>query len=519
MARGVVYLVGGGPGDPGLITLRGVACLQQADLVLYDRLINPQLLRHARPYAEVVYVGKAAGGQALTQQEINDLLVQRAKAGDTVVRLKGGDPFVFGRGGEEALALAKAGIPFEVVPGISSAIAAPAYAGVPVTHRGLASSFAVITGHEDPTKPDSSIRWEHLATGVDTLIFLMGVENLSLIVQQLIAHGRAPETPVALVRWGTWPRQETLTGTLANIQEVLKGRTFGPPAATIVGPTVALREHIRWFDTRPLFGMRVLVTRAQDQASQLAEQLAALGADPIEAPAIEITEPEDYAPLDAALRGLNRFRWVVFTSANGVNATFRRLQALSKDSRAFAHIRVAAVGPGTAAALRERWVEPDLIPDTYLTEAVAEALVKQGVRGVHVLLPRTDIASEALAQRLTEAGALIEQVIAYRTVQASALDPEIALLLRAGQVDVVTFASASTVRNLVALLGGDTSALAQSRIASIGPVTSAAAREAGLRVDIEATEHTIPGLVTAIQEHWANKAVAHVYPAEGEPSG
>ena len=318
MAKGKVYLVGGGPGDPGLITLRGVECLQQADLVLYDRLINPALLRHARPGAEVVYVGKAAGGHALSQQGINDLLVARAQAGDTVVRLKGGDPFVFGRGGEEALALVEAGVPFEVVPGISSSIAAPAYAGIPVTHRNLASSFAVITGHEDPTKPDSSLHWEHLAKGVDTLVFLMGLENLPLIVEQLVANGRPPETPIALVRWGTWARQETLTGTLSDIQDKLQGRAFSPPVATIVGPTVPLREQLAWFDNRPLSGVRVLVTRAREQASQLAAQLAALGAEPVEAPAIEIAEPDDYAPLDEALRGMNRYRWVVFTSANGV---------------------------------------------------------------------------------------------------------------------------------------------------------------------------------------------------------
>ena len=508
MAKGKVYLVGGGPGDPGLITLRGIECLQQADLVLYDRLINPALLRHARPGAEVVYVGKAAGGHALSQQGINDLLVARAQAGDTVVRLKGGDPFVFGRGGEEALALVEAGVPFEVVPGISSSIAAPAYAGIPVTHRNLASSFAVITGHEDPTKPDSSLHWEHLAKGVDTLVFLMGLENLPLIVEQLVANGRPPETPIALVRWGTWARQETLTGTLSDIQDKLQGRAFSPPVATIVGPTVPLREQIAWFDNRPLSGVRVLVTRAREQASQLAAQLAALGAEPVEAPAIEIAEPDDYAPLDEALRGMNRYRWVVFTSANGVQAVFRRLQAMGKDSRALAHTRIAAVGPGTAAALRERSVEPDLIPDAYLTEAVAEALIRQGVKDTHILLPRADIATELLAQRLTEAGALLTEVTAYRTVQAGELDPEVAQLLAAGQIDIVTFASASTVRNLVALLGGNTAALARCRIASIGPVTTEAARAAGLSVDIEAVEHTIPGLVAAIKETWENNQLA-----------
>ena len=499
---GKVYLVGGGPGDPGLITMRGVECLQHADVVLYDRLINPQLLRHARAGAELVYVGKTAGRHALSQTEINALLVKEGSAGKIVVRLKGGDPFVFGRGGEEAIELMQAGVPFEVVPGVTSSIAAPAYAGIPVTHRGVASSFAVITGHEDPTKPDSSIRWEHLATGVDTLIFLMGVENLPLIVQQLIANGRPPETPIALVRWGTWQRQETLTGTLGDIQDKLKDRAFGPPAVTIVGPTVALREQIAWFDNRPLFGVRVLVTRARDQASQLAEQLTALGAEPIEAPAIEIQEPDDYAALDEALSHTERYGWIVFTSANTVTSVFRRLQVLGKDSRALASTKIAAVGPGTSAALREHGIEPDLIPDAYLTKAVAEALIEQGVSGAHILLPRTDIATEDLPKLLTDAGAVLHQVIAYRTVQATDLDPVVKRQLQNGDIHIVTFASASTVRNLVTLLGGDTSLLSKSVIASIGPVTSDAAREAGLTVDVEATEHTIPGMVTAIQRHW-----------------
>ncbi|HLE81918.1 MAG TPA: uroporphyrinogen-III C-methyltransferase, partial [Dehalococcoidia bacterium] len=424
-SSGKVYLIGAGPGDPGLITMKGVECLRRAQVVVYDRLVNPHLLRYVPHDAEVIYAGKAAGDHVLSQEEINMLLLEKAQEGKIVVRLKGGDPFVFGRGGEEIEPLVEAGIPFEVVPGITSAIAATAYAGIPVTHRGYTSSFAVITGHEDPTKASSSVDWEKLATGAGTLIFLMGVENLPLIVQQLTACGRRPDTPIALVRWGTWPQQKTVSGTLQNIVQRAADADLGPPAVIIVGEVVQLRDRLRWFDNRPLFGKRVLVTRSRDQASQLSELLTTFGADALEAPAIEIQEPEDYGPLDAALRGLPQYGWVVFTSVNGVGACFRRLQVIGKDARAFAATKLAAVGSATAASLEQHGITPDFVPDRYLTQEVATGLAQRGIAGARVLLPRTDLMGEDLAGALSAHGAQVDQVIAYRTVQASALDPEI----------------------------------------------------------------------------------------------
>lgn len=499
--RGRVYLVGAGPGDPGLITVRGVQCLEQAAVVVYDRLVDPTLLRHAPPTAELIYAGKSARNHALTQDEINAILVDRGARGNSVVRLKGGDPFVFGRGGEEIEALLEAGIPFEVVPGVTAAVAAPAYAGIPVTHRGVSSSFAVVTGHEDPTKPDSSINWSTLATATGTVVFMMGVENLSLIVRQLTSHGRSPETPVALVRWGTWPQQAVLTGALHNIVERVAAQGFKPPAVIVVGDTVKLRERFRWFDNRPLSGTRVLVTRAREQASELSRRLHDLGAETLEAPAIAITEPDDFAPLDAAIERLGSYDWVLFTSPNGVTGVFDRMDHLARDARAFGGVNIAAVGPATSQALRRHGLTPDLIPDRFLTDAVAAGLIARGVAGRRVLLPRTDIVGEDLAGALEGAGALVDQVVAYRTVQAPGIDPEVAGRLAAGEVDFVTFTSSSTVRNLLAALDGRQELLQRPTIVSIGPVTSRTARESGLDVRVEAVEHTVPGLVAALAAH------------------
>ncbi len=345
MASGFVSLVGAGPGDPGLLTVKGLQRLREAEVVLYDRLIDPSLVDHAPASAERIYVGKEAQRHALTQTEINALLVARGLAGKRVVRLKGGDPFVFGRGGEELEALHAVGVAFEVVPGITSAVAAAAYAGIPVTHRGYTSSFAVVTGHEDPTKPDTSIDWPHLAKAAGTLVFLMGVENLPSIVAKLMEHGRDAATPVALVRHGTWADQEVVTGTLATIAGQLQGRRFPPPAVIVVGEVVSLRETLRWWDARPLFGTRVLVTRAREQASDLAQRLAALGANVLEAPAIAIAEPDSFGPLDAAIDTLAGYGWVVFTSANGVAGFFRRLPAPGPDTRARGAGRRSAPAP------------------------------------------------------------------------------------------------------------------------------------------------------------------------------
>ncbi|MCX7918559.1 MAG: uroporphyrinogen-III C-methyltransferase, partial [bacterium] len=362
---GKVYLVGAGPGDPGLITVKGLECIKTADVIIYDYLANPKLLAYARPETELIYVGKKAGEHTLPQEEINALLIKKAHAGKTVCRLKGGDPTVFGRGGEEAEVLVQAGILFEFVPGVTSAIAVPAYAGIPVTHREYTSDFAVITGHEVPTKGSSSINWAHLATSVGTLIFLMGVGNLPLIVTQLLKHGRPKRTPVAIIRHGTTPKQETIVGTLADIAEKAKQNQFKPPAVIIVGDVVKLRDKLNWFESNPLFGKRILVTRTRSQASEFVRVLESFGAEVIEFPTIEIIPPSNWRPLDKAIRNLANYDWVIFTSVNGVTYFFQRLAEKNLDSRLFRTARIAAIGPATAEALKEKGLIPDIVPMEY----------------------------------------------------------------------------------------------------------------------------------------------------------
>jgi uroporphyrinogen III methyltransferase/synthase len=502
-ADGFVSLIGAGPGDPGLLTLQGAASLAAADVVVYDYLANPVLLGHALPEAERIYVGKKAGAHTRTQEEINALLVEQAQSGKRVARLKGGDPFVFGRGGEEALALIEAGVPFEVIPGVSSAMAAPAYAGIPVTHRGLASSFAVITGHEDPTKDQSAVDWQHLATGVDTLIFLMGVGRLAQIVEQLIAHGRPPETPAALVRWGTMPSQKTVSGSLANIVDKVRAAGLKPPAVTVVGQVAALREQLQWFENRPLFGQRILVTRTRQQASVLSARLRELGAEPVELPTIRIEPAGDWAPLDDALGQLSSFDWIIFTSVNGVRFFWERLANAGLDARALHRVQIAAIGPATAGELVARGLRPDYVPQKYVAEAVAAGL--EEIQGQRVLLPRADIARPALADLLREAGAAVSEVTAYRTLRPESQDGELRDLLKG--ITAATFTSSSTVRNLATMAQGaglDLSATLRGVvIACIGPVTAQTARELGLAVDVVATEYTIDGLVKALVQHCA----------------
>ena len=496
--RGFVSLIGAGPGDPGLLTLRGAEALAAADVVIYDYLANPALLAHAQPEAARIYVGKKAGCHTLSQDEINALLVKRALAGQQVARLKGGDPFVFGRGGEEALALAQAGVPFEVIPGVTSAVAAPAYAGIPVTHRGLASSFAVITGHEDPTKGESAIDWARLATGVDTLVFLMGVGNLPRIVEQLVAHGRPPETPVALVRWGTTPSQQTVGGTLADIVERVKAAGLRPPAVTIVGPVAALRETLHWFESRPLFGQRVLVTRTREQASALSARLRALGAEAIELPTIRIVPPEDWRPLDEAVALVSRYDWIVFTSASGVRFFWERLAGAGMDARALSGVRLAAIGPATAGALAAHGLRADYVPSEYVAEAIAAGM--GDVQGQRVLLPRADIARPALANLLRQGRAEVVEVTAYRTLKPTVDTGKLDELL--AQVTVATFTSSSTVRNLAAMAQDANldlqRLLGKAAIACIGPITAQTARELSLPVHVMAEEYTIDGLVEAL---------------------
>ncbi len=498
--KGTVYLIGAGPGDPGLLTVKGLECLKQADVIVYDRLAGPRLLKQRRPDSECIYVGKLPDRHTLKQEEINRLLVDKARQGLTVARLKGGDPFVFGRGGEEAEALARYGIPFEIVPGVTSAIAVPAYAGIPVTHRDFTSTLAIITGNEDPGKETSSIQWSKIATGVGTLIFLMGMSNLPSITQKLIEHGRAPETPAALIHWGTRPEQKTLVGRLNNIARLASEQNFENPAIIIVGEVVQLRDKLSWFENKPLFGKRLLITRSREQASSLSRAIEWLGGEPVEFPTIAIVPPEDNAPLDQAIARLSSYNWIIFTSVNGVSYFFDTLRRLNKDIRDLAGLKICAIGPQTGQALQKMALQVTYIPTEFRAEAIVEGLRKQLTAGDRVLLPRADIARKILPEALTSLGARVDEVTAYRTVFGTGETAAIRDSLLKEAIDLITFTSSSTVRNFVTLL--DTADPAQlvgsAKVASIGPITSAAAREMGLPVHIEAQEYTINGLVQAI---------------------
>jgi uroporphyrinogen III methyltransferase/synthase len=483
-AVGTVYLVGAGPGDPGLLTRRGEDLLKVADVVVYDRLAAPALLGLARAEAERIDVGKAPARAAMSQEEINAVLVERARAGRAVVRLKGGDPFVFGRGGEEAEACIAAGVPFEVVPGVTSAIAAAAYAGIPVTHRRVSTSVTIVTGHEDPTKGASDTDWAALARAGGTIVVLMGAGRIDEIAKALVAAGRDPDTPVAAVRWGTRPEQRTTRATLATIGSA----GVEPPSAIVVGDVASL--DFAWFERRPLFGKRVVVTRAREQASELRQRLEALGAEVIELPAIAVTLLE-FEPPD-----LSRYSWLVFTSANGVDAFFEHAVAgAGLDARALAAVSVAAIGPGTAEALDRRGVRADLVPERFVAEALVEAFPEPPDRGARVLLARAETARDVLPEGLEGKGYDVDVLPVYRTVPAVPSRDQLDRV-RAGEVDAITFTSSSTVTNFCDLLGSLIEP--QPAVVSIGPVTSETARARGLQVTIEASPHTIDGLVEAL---------------------
>jgi len=506
LPKGKVYLVGAGPGDPGLITVKGAESIRRAEAVVYDHLANQSLLDDAPDGAELIYVGKSSSRHTMTQDEINRLLVRLGMEGKVVVRLKGGDPFVFGRGGEEIEALVQAGVPFEVVPGISASVAVPAYAGIPITHRNVASSFAVVTGHEAPGKAESSIAWDKLSTGVDTLVFLMGVANLGHIVKQLKGNGRKGSTPVAVIREGTLPAQRTVTGTLDDIERKAGEAGITPPAVIVVGEVVALRGTMRWFDNRPLCGKKVLVTRTREQASRLSRMLEEQGAEPVELPTIEIEPVQDDPDLDEAIRNASSFDWIFFTSANAVGAFLNRMHQLGGTSKDLEKVKFGAIGPATAEALAKQGLKADYVPRRYVAEGILEDISRSQVEGKKVLLPRADIARTDLADGLERLGAIVHNVALYRTVPARGNGQTGTRMLREGQVDVVTFTSSSTVRNLAGMLGDDRSQINQALVACIGPVTAATARELGIRVDVVADEHTIPGLVTALVEKLAAMA-------------
>jgi uroporphyrinogen III methyltransferase/synthase len=499
-ASGKVFLVGAGPGDPGLITVRGMEVLRTADAVVFDRLASDLLLREARKDAERIDAGKRRDEHRMTQDEINGELVRLAREGKVVCRLKGGDPFVFGRGGEEALALAEADVPWEVVPGVTSPIAAAAYAGVPVTQRGMAASFTVVTGSEDPEKPGSLIDWPALANVGGTLSFIMGWKSMPEIVSSLIANGLDRETPAALVQWGTTARQKTVTAPLHAIVDRGVEAGMGAPVVLIVGEVVGLREKLQWFDARPLFGRRVLVTRARSQASNLAAALEAHGAETVQAPAIAIVTVEDPGPLDEALGRLSSYDWVAFTSANAVRGIWERVEAAGLDARSFGASKLAAVGPTTARSLLEVGLRPDLIPDRYDAESVVEEFRARGITPARVLFPRSSIGRETLAEGLREMGAQVDEVTAYET-QVPENSAQNALRAYEDGIDITTFTSSSSVMNLVSLLGGDVSPVNNTLVACIGPVTADMARANGIDVSLVAGEQSIEALVQAIVAH------------------
>jgi uroporphyrinogen III methyltransferase/synthase len=505
--KGIVYLVGAGPGDPGLLTVKGKECIEKADVVIYDYLANKVFLNYAKEDAELIYVGKKAGAHTMSQGDINRLICEKANKGFCVTRLKGGDPFIFGRGGEEAQELLKEGVSFEIVPGITSAIAVPAYAGIPLTHRDHTATVAFITGHEDPLKEKSNIDWERLATGIGTIVFLMGIGNIENISGELIKNGRSSETPAAVIHKGTHPEQITVTGTLADIAGIAKKSKIKPPGIFIVGDVVGLRKELNWFEVKPLFGKKIIVTRAREQASDFLAKLLELGAYGIEFPTIEIVPPETWEPLDTAIKELNNYNWLLFTSVNGVKHFFNRLYEQGKDVRHLMNIKVGAIGPKTAEALHNKGIIPDLVPEEYRAEAVVEAFKEFNTGDLKILLPRASKAREILPDELRRMGAEIDVIDAYRTVSPDGNLNEIRSMLTEGLVDMVTFTSSSTVTNFFNMFGTESeqlkSWLKKVDLASIGPVTSKTAGKLGLNINVEAKNYTIAGLTEAILEHYS----------------
>lgn len=508
--RGFVYLIGAGPGDPGLITVKGRDCLAKAQVVLYDYLANDELLRLAPKGAELIYAGKVGGEHNREQNQINELLVEKALAGNVVARLKGGDSFIFGRGGEECEALVAAGIPFEVIPGITAAVGATSYAGIPLTHRGVTTSVAFVTGHESHGKANTEIDWEGLSLGSGTVVFYMGIKNLPQITANLLAHGRAPQTPVALIRWGTRPEQEVLVGTLADIAEKAREASFRAPAITVVGEVVNLRETLRWFDNRPLFGRSILVTRGADQAGEFTAKLERLGARVYGCPTIDITQPKSYQELDAAIHDLDSFHWCVFTSYNAVKYFFGRLSDHGLDTRALGRCRVCAVGPKTAAALASFGVRADLVPSDYKAEGVVAAFSEMDLSGQKILFPRGDRAREVIPEGLTRMGAQVVAPVTYANEAPEQIPAESLRALEERRVDCVTFTSSSTVQNLATILGENRflHLMEGVRVASIGPVTSKSCRDLGLKVHMEPAEYTLDALAAELIGHFAASKTA-----------
>ncbi len=499
-----VYLIGAGPGDPGLLTLKARDILSVADVVVYDYLANEAFLKFCPPEAELIYVGKKGGEHTLSQAKINELLVRKASEQKIVARLKGGDPYIFGRGAEEAQELLQSGISFEIVPGVTSAVAAPAYAGIPLTHRSYASSVSFITGHEDPDKPESSHNWRSLATGTCTLVFFMGVKNLPHICENLIRNGMDPEMPAALVRWGTTCRHKSMVSTVKEIPRKAIEENFKPPSLLVVGRVVLLRDELNWFEKLPLLGKGVVVTRAREQASGLLEKMRELGACCYEFPTIEIQPLESYALVQDTIFELSEFDWLVFTSVNGVRFFWSELRRAGLDARVFCAARVAAIGPATAQALKEKGIHPDFVPDKYVAESVVQGLLDLGIKNKWVLIPRALKAREVLPAELQKAGAHVKILPVYQTGLAQKSGREIVRLMHGDEIDYITFTSSSTVENFFSLIEPEEVRSFQNqglKLVCIGPVTAKTLEGFGLKTDIMPGEYTIPGMVQAILDH------------------
>jgi len=504
---GKVYLIGAGPGDPGLLTIKAKECIENADIVVYDYLASPFLLDYAKKDAQIIYVGKKGGDHTLSQDKINQLLVDKAKLGADIARLKGGDPFVFGRGGEEAQMLLSHGVPYEVIPGVTSAIAAPAYAGIPVTHRDHTSFVSFITGHENPDKKETSMQWDVYAKSNATLVFLMGVKNLENITKQLVKHGKPADTPIALVRWGTTTRQQTVTGTLKTIVEQVKKAKLKSPAIIVIGHVVSLRNELAWFDKRPLFGKNIVITRARAQASDLVSKLSKFGAHCIEIPTIKIAPPQDITPLKKSIENINNYDWLVFTSVNGVKFFFDTLFEMGKDVRALGHLKFACIGPVTKDRLKDYGIISDILPEQYIAESVIDAFSKVDIKDKDVLLPRAKKARTILPEELTKMGAKVDEIIAYEALLNSDEKEKLITLLENNKIDAVTFTSSSTVSNFMSLIESKKSNKLLKGVVtvSIGPITSDTARSFNIEPDIEAKEYTIQGIVNSLLAFYESK--------------
>jgi len=502
---GKVYIVGAGPGDPKLLTLKGRDCLEISDVIIYDYLANEMLLCHARVDAERIYVGKKGGERTYPQERINELMVSKAREGKIVTRLKGGDPFIFGRGGEEAEVLAKAGIPFEIVPGVTSAIAAPAYAGIPLTHRDYTSTVTFITGKEDPTK-ESKISWDKIAKTSGTLVFFMGFKNLPYIIGKLIKNGIDTRTPVALIRWGTRADQETVVGNLENIIDLVKERGFGPPGIIVVGEVVSLRDRLIWFEKKPLFGVRIIITRPKGQSREFSGALSLYGAEVIEFPTIEIVPPESWEEMDKAISKIEDYDWIIFTSVNGVRPFIERLKINKRDIRDLKGIRICAIGPKTANEIENYGLSLSLIPNEYRAESIIGAIGNEEISGKKFLIPRAEVAREILPEELRRMGAEVDVVPAYRNIKPEAELDWIRRLFLEKKVSAITFTSSSTLKNFIEMFGKEAKELLRGVvIACIGPVTAKTAEDLGIKTDIMPKDYTTSALTDALIEYFSKR--------------